>query len=382
MDTLQPALKRGRDVWDKINMPEEEFRLRVEKARNEMKKAGIDCLLLYGRGANEYGHPGYISNFVIKMPQGALVAIPSTGDVTLIVEGFPRDQPAVKMTTWIEDVRSCREVSQACIEYLKENHYIPSTLGFAGLSQFMPYTQYQALSQALAQCKIVDADFIIIEMRKLKSFRERDQIQRSSRIINRAFEFISNSTLSTMNEKVLEATLDYAARMDGAEDIRILVAKPLESDWAMRPAQDAYIASGERLVTYLAVAFERYWSEGIRTYIADGTSFKESPFEPPKALYGRILGMMKPGISISQFCSGIIEEIEKRSMTYLPRYGLGQGIGLSLHEPPIITEEETHHFEEGMCFTLRLTLKEKKHGDFMIGNTIFLSKGKPEVLTS
>lgn len=382
MDTLQPTLKRGRDVWDKINMPEEEFRLRVEKVRHEMKKAGIDCLLLYGRGANEYGNPCYISNFVIKMPQGALVAIPPAGDVTLIVEGFPRDQPAVKKTTWIEDIRSCREVSQGCIEYLKEKQIIPSTLGFAGLSQYMPYSQYQTLFESLSQCNIVDADYIIKGMRMLKSVRERDQIRRSSRIINRAFDLVRNAPLGKMNERVLEATLDYAARIEGAEDIRILIAKPQESDWAMRPAEDAQISRGERFITYVAVAFERYWSEGIRTFLADDTSFKEPPYETPKALYERILKMMKPGKRISQFYSETIRELEKSPMEYIPHYGLGQGIGLSLQESPLISEEETHYFEEGMCFTLRLTLKEEKSGDLMIGNTIFMSKDNPEVLTS
>ena len=347
-----------------------------------MQKAGIDCLLLYGRGANEYGNPCYISNFVIKMPQGALVAIPPAGEVTLIVEGFPRDQPAVKKTTWIEDVRSCREVSEACMKYLEENKYIPSTLGFAGLSQFMPYSQYQILSQSLGQCKIVDADYVIRGMRKLKSVRERDQIRRSSRIINRAFDFISKSPLPKMNESLLEAMLDYAARIEGAEDVRILIAKPQESDWAMRPAEDAQISRGEKFITYIAVAFERYWSEGIRTFVADDTSFKEPPYETPKALYERILRMMKPGKGISQFYSETIRALEKSPMEYIPRYGLGQGIGLSLQESPLISEEETHHFEEGMCFTLRLTLKEKKSGDFMIGNTICISKNNPLAFTN
>ncbi len=382
MDTLQPTVKRGRDVWDKINMPEREFRMRVEKVRNEMKKVGIDCLLLYGRGASEYGNPCYISNFVIKMPRGALVAIPPVGDVTLIVEGFPRDQPAVKNTTWIEDVRSCREVSQGCMEYLKENNFIPSTLGFSGLGQYMPYSQYQTLSESLGQCKIVDADHIIQGMRRLKSVRERDQVRRSSRIINRTFEFISKSLLPKMNERILEATLDYAARIEGAEDIRILIAKPQERDWALRPAEDALISSGERFITYVAVAFERYWSEGIRTFIADDASFKETPSETAVALYKRILRRMKPGKTISQFYSESLGELQKSPMEYSPRYGLGQGVGLSLQETPLFSEEETHHFEEGMCFTLRLTLKEKKNGDFMLGNTILISKNNPEVLTS
>ena len=48
METLQPILKRGRDVWDQINMPKGEFLQRVEKIREKMAGAGIDVLLLYG----------------------------------------------------------------------------------------------------------------------------------------------------------------------------------------------------------------------------------------------------------------------------------------------------------------------------------------------
>ena len=120
METLQPTLKRGRDVWDRTNMPEKEFRSRVEGLRSEMKKEGIDLLFLYGRTTDHYANPAYISNFLIKTPQGALVAVPDEGDVTLIVEGFPRDQPAVKSITWIQDIRSCREISKGCEEYMQE----------------------------------------------------------------------------------------------------------------------------------------------------------------------------------------------------------------------------------------------------------------------
>jgi len=48
METLQPTLKRGRDVWDRINMTEMEFHMRVEKIREKMQKESIDCILLYG----------------------------------------------------------------------------------------------------------------------------------------------------------------------------------------------------------------------------------------------------------------------------------------------------------------------------------------------
>jgi Xaa-Pro aminopeptidase len=74
--------------------------------------------------------------------------------------------------------------------------------------------------------------------------------------------------------------------------------------------------------------------------------------------------------------------LEKSPMEYIPRYGLGHGIGLSLQESPLISEEVDDRLEEGMCFTLRLTLKEKKGGDSMIGNTICISKNNPLAFTN
>ncbi|MFH1487735.1 MAG: M24 family metallopeptidase, partial [Pseudomonadota bacterium] len=381
METLQPTLKRGRDVWDRINMPEMEFHRRMEKIREEMQKESIDCILLYGKGANEYGNPCYLSNFATKMPRGALVAVPLKGDITLIVDGFSRDQPAVKSVTWIDNIRSCRDVAQECLDLLKEQNLIPSTLGFAGLKELMPCPQFQSVSKALGQCKIIDAQPMINRMRMVKSFREQDQIRRSSRIIQRAFDRVCGSPLPEMNERVLEATLDYIARMEGAEDIRILVARPMERGWTMRPAEHRGISEGEDIITYVAVAFERYWSEGIRTFAAGPSHFKEKTSEGAAALYENILQMIEPGVAVAQIYNDALGEIQKSPMEYLPHYGLGQGIGLSPRELPGIAMESQDHFIENMCFTLRLALKDKENVSLMTGDTILLSKSHRECLT-
>ena len=381
METLQPTLKRGRDVWDRINMPEMEFHRRVENIRKEMKKERFDCLLLYGKGANEYGNPCYISNFAIKMPRGALAAIPLKGDISLIVDGFSRDQPAVRSVTWIDNIRSCRDVAQECLDLLKEQRLIPSTLGFAGLKELMPYPQFQSIIKALGQCKIVDAQPMINKMRMAKSFREQDQIRRSSRVIQRAYDRVCSSPLSEMNERVLEATLDYMARMEGAEDIRILVARPIESGWTMRPAENRGISEGENIITYVAVAFERYWSEAIRTFAAGPSHFKENTSEDAAALYEKILRMIEPGVAVTQVYNEALAEMQKSPMEHLPQYGLGQGIGLSPRELPRLTPHSLDHFTENMSFTLRLALKDKKSGSLMTGETILLSEGHRECLT-
>jgi Xaa-Pro aminopeptidase len=382
METMQPTLKNGRNVWGKINMPALEFQERVRAIREKMQEQGIDVLLAYGTAFNEYGNPCYLSNYVIRLPRGSLVATPRKGEVTLFFEGASRGLPSAKMTTWIEDVRACPDVSRGCAEYLKENGLIPGTIGFAGLMQLMPHYQLKFLTDNIPGCDIVDADSIIRELRMVKSNRECDQIRRSSRIVKHAFDFLTNGSLPDMNERAVEAAIYREARLEGAEDVRILLANSREDHWALRLPEDAPVAEGQTLIVYLAIAFERYWSEGIRTFVVQNSSLSEPELENAKALYKRITDEMKPGKTVSQFYQEAIKEIQKDDIEFISEYGLGEGIGLSLNELPALIQEDTNHLEEGMCLTLRLALKYKSLGGVMIGSTLLVTSAGAEPLTT
>jgi len=381
METMQPTLKRGRDVWDRINMPKAEFVGRVEKIREQIEQKGIDVILLYGNSLNEYGNPCYFSNYSIKMAQGAVVAITRQGEVALICEGFSRDLPAVKMITWVEDVRSCEDVSQRSVAFLKEKNLIPSTIGFVGLKQSMPYRQLQFLLKSIEPCKVIHADDMIGKMRMIKSQREVDQIRRASRIVTSIFDKIAQTPFQDVNEKNLEAVMSREAYLEGVEDIRMLIAKPQEGNWALRPFEDVPLPADHSVIIYLAVEYERYWSEGIRTFLFKNSSFIEPDLELVKSLYNRIVGGMALKKRVSQFYGETMDRIKESQADILHEYGLGQGIGLSLQEPPSLVEKNGNQFKVGMCLTLHLAIKDKEMGAIMIGDTIYLSKRGPEVLT-
>lgn len=380
METMQPTLKNGRNVWDQVNMPMAAFLERVKKIRKEMKKDGIDVLLLYSNG-NEYGNPCYLSNFIIGIARGALVVIPKRGEVALIYQGPSRGIPFSKTTTWVEEVRASGDVSKECVKYLREKNFIPSTIGFVGLKQFMPSHQLQSLFDSLNQCKIIDSNHILRDMRMVKSPRECSQIRRSCRILARAFDFISDLSLPSMNERVLEAMVNRETRLEGSEDFRMLIAKPMDPQWALRPTEDIQISSGDSVIIYLAVEFERYWSEGIRTFVVKDSSFVDVKPENVMALYDQMTSGLKPGKQLSQFYKETIGKIRKSRVHSIPQYGLGQGIGLSLQEFPEITEGERSLLKEGMCLTLRLSIQDSEKGAVMVGHTVHVSKNGPEVLT-
>ena len=310
METMQPTLKRGRDVWDRVNMPKAEFLRRVEKITEQLKERGIDVLLVYANSGNEYGGPCYISNYIMKMPQGAVVAVTRAGEVTLICEGFARDLPGVKSITWVEDIRSCENASNQTVAFLNEKKLIPSTIGLVGLDQSMPHEQFRFFSKSTEACKLVRADDMISEMRMIKSQKEADQIRRSSRIVSRIFEDLARIPFSQANEKRLEAVMSREAYLEGAEDVRMLIARPREKNWALRPFEDNPLSADQPVILYLAVEFERYWAEGTRTFILRDNALTVPNSEAIQSLYAQIIEGMKSGKKISQFCTETIDRIK------------------------------------------------------------------------
>jgi Xaa-Pro aminopeptidase len=381
MQTVQPALKRGRDVWDPIHLPQKAFEERLVQIKDEMQKEGIDVLFLYGNGVNEYGHPSYISNVIIKVPRGALVVIPKKGAPTLIVEGFPRDLPEVKSTTWMSDVRSCGDISQECLKLIQERGLLSSTLGFIGVKPLMPYDKYRFLMGALKGCQILDAEHILRKCRSVKSERESDQIRRASRIVRNSFSSLAHIPFSSLTENGLEAILDCNARLEGAEDIRILLGRPQDDTWTLRPAESITLSEGAGLIIYIAVAFERYWSEGIRTFRCEKSSLVEHSNREITTVFDEILHLMRPGKSVADFYKEALNETKKASLDTIATYGLGHGIGLSLQEFPNLEEGVTDDLKNGMCFAIRMGAKDKELGSAMIGETIILSDDHQSVLT-
>jgi Xaa-Pro aminopeptidase len=381
METMQPTLKSGRNTWDRINMPVEEFQTRVKKIRQRMKEKGIDLLLLYGNAFNEYGNYCYLSNYVIRLPQGALVAVPKAGELSVIFEGASRGVPSVKKTTWIDDIRATGDVSKECVKYLQETNLVSSVIGFAGFKRLMPHHQLKFLFDSLPKCKIIDAEPLINELRMVKSPMEILQIRRASRIVVRTFDFITSTSVEDFREEVLEAGARREARLERAEDFRMMIAKPLEERWAFKPLEEKHLRSGDKVIIYLAVEFERYWAEAARTFSVRGYSFIENQPEEVKTLYESIVEGMNTGKKVSQFYKETMAKIKKANFDFIPDYGLGQGIGLSPKEFPVIAKEDRNILNHGMCFSLRLGVRNKETGPIIIGNTIYLSKKGPEVLT-
>jgi Xaa-Pro aminopeptidase len=379
MVTMQPALKNGRNVWDHVNMPEKEFEARVERVRAQMKKGGIDLLILYGRGLTEYADPCYVSNFIIRLPRGTIALVPASGSVVLFFEGAARGLPSLLVTTCVKELKPTGNVAKECAKYLKEKALVPCTVGLGRIEEQMPYQEFRALKEALTDCKIVDAGNIVPNLRMIKSEKESDEIRRAGRIVKRCFDQVISVCSTGMSEQFLEAMLRKQARLDGAEDCRVLFSMSNEKQ-SFRPAENKRIEPGTVFILYFALAFERYWAEGVRTFAAGESSFSEV-LSDITAIYDRALNTLKPGMKVSQLCKELLDAARGSSLEPLSEFDYGNGIGLSLNELPVINEKSAQKIKEGMCIAVRLPVTDKTYGKVIFGRTFLVGKNGAEAAT-
>ena len=366
MQTLQPTLRLGRDVWDREAMPVEEFHDRASRLRAAMQETDLDALVLYGNGLNGCGHPTYLSNYIVKLPFSALVVLPRDGEPALMFEGATRGRSAAQATTWIEDVRPCWAMAETCLKVLTERRLVSAKIGFAGLPELMPHAEWATLAAGLDGATLMDAEVLVSRQRAIKSPREREQVRRATQIVRRAL-----AAPPSGNEALLAAHLIREARMQGAEDIRVMVCRPKDDGWTFRPPEDAAIAEGDAVSVMLAASWERYWSEEMRAYTARAARLEPVWSDELAERFRAIAASVKPGVAITEWAEATLAAMPTAERLALVSVGLGHGIGVTPVETPHLTPDEPLMIQSGMCLVVRSAMMGAD-GPVLHGETIIL----------
>jgi Xaa-Pro dipeptidase len=349
MRALQPTLRLGRDVWDRAMMPIEEFTARADRLRAGMSRRGLDAMLLFGSGLDGCGHPTYVSNYIVKLPFTALVVLPRDGDPALIFEGATRGRAAAQATTWIEDVRPCWNMAGTCLAVLTDRQLLNATIGLAAMPRLVPHAEWKGLVAGLPHAGFVDAEDLVWECRTYKSAREARQVERASAIVRLALDSAASSPATEMS---LAAQLFREARMQGAEDIRMMLAPLHDSEWAFRPPEPHAIDDGARIAVTVRASWERYWSEATRTFVMRGNRLEPVLDETLQARFGAAVERARAGATIASCVDAALSQAAAHERQALERCGLGHGIGITADEIPAFTRGNQTAIAPGMCLVL------------------------------
>lgn len=349
MKGLQPTLRLGRDVWDRVAMPVEEFHGRVARLRAFTTAENLDALLLYGRGLDQCGHPTWVSNYIVKLPFAALVVLPREGEPLLLFQGAARGRAAAGDTTWMEDVRPCWDLPGECLRVLTERGLTRAAIGLAGLPRLMPFGDWEALARGLPEARLVDAEPAVDWLRAIKSPCEIAQVERARHIVHDSLHHVTQLRAQRLTEAGVAAEVIRAARRRGAQDIRLALGRFLERGWMFAPPEDTPIDPGGRVCVSLAASWDRYWAEAAVTIEAGaGGLFRAGGREADERLRA-LVGRVRPGASATTLRQPSPDKGEVLDV---------RGIGITPEEPPMLSTASERTIEAGMCLVLHATLHE------------------------
>src|SRR6185503_9938778 len=160
---------------DDARIPVEEYPKRLERLRAQMKRRGLDALLL-GTGMNLAYFSGYPSP-AKNVSRPYFLLLPLRGDPVFISHSGHKAEAA--RFSWIADVREYTELSRVPVELIadamRERSVFGKNVGMElGFEQTLDisHLEFCRLGDALGETNLVDASGVLWQLRMIKSPHE------------------------------------------------------------------------------------------------------------------------------------------------------------------------------------------------------------------
>ena len=208
--------------------------------------------------------------------------------------------------------------------------------------------------------ELVPTSGVIERLRQDKDPLEIELLQRAARIADDAFtkiwELLGPDLAEGLTERRVAAELDHAVRVGGADAPSfdtIVASGPNGAKPHARPG-DRVIQSGDLVVLDFGARLHGYGSDMTRTIVAGA-----SPNERQLELYDAVLTAQQAGVAavadgvpeltIDRACRDVLAA---RGLAEAFSHGTGHGIGLEIHEAPILSMRSVGILRSGLVITV------------------------------
>jgi Xaa-Pro aminopeptidase len=261
---------------------------------------------------------------------------------------------------------------------LKLNH-----IGFESAS--LTFSSHQFLLERLANgAKLIPLEDELKNLRAVKDAQELTLIRRAIDISSNAFSHV----MGILQEGVLEreAALDMESFMkrNGADALGfdIIIASGKRSALPHGRASGKRIEKGDFILIDFGSGFQGYHSDQTRTVACGKPSLEQQKiYRVVKEAHDKAIESVRPGIPISEVDAAARDHIRHQGYGEYFGHGTGHGIGLAVHEDPVVNIENKGLVQEGMVFTIEPGIYIPDWGGVRIEDMIRVTPHGAEVLT-
>jgi len=343
---------------------------RIEKVREQLNSLQVEALFI-----TKPSNRRYLSGFT-----GSSGYVLITKENALFITDFRYIEQAKIQTKGYEIIKHGPSVIETVKEQLKRFNI--KRLAFE--EEVITYKQFTEFQKEWDFVELVPVSQVIENIRIYKDDEEVKLIKTAVEIADEAFLHILQWIKPGMTEIEVALELENAMRKRGASgaSFDIIVASGIRSALPHGIASDKIIENGDMVTIDFGAVYQGYISDLTRT-IAIG-----KPVDQLQEIYKIVLEAQLNGVNNTKAgMSG--KEADALTRDIIASYGYaeyfghgtGHGIGLDVHETPVLSSRYEGKLENGMMFTIEPGIYIPELGGVRIEDDVYLSDNGLEVLS-
>ena len=248
------------------------------------------------------------------------------------------------------------------------------------------FENWHALAKAVnGEAKLEAINNVIGSLRKVKETQEIQLIKQACKFAEIGIKTAKEIICPGLKEKEVAAEVEYAMRKAGSDGLAFntIVASGYSSSFPHGTFMERTIQEGDFVVVDLGASKRFYHSDITRTFIAGKPTEKQLKIlEIVKLAQQKAIEAIQPKILAKEIDLIARKIIEETGYIEFFVHNLGHGVGLEVHESPILSPNSRDILEVGNVVTVEPGIYLEGFGGVRIEDTVHITKKGAEKLTS
>jgi Xaa-Pro aminopeptidase len=250
----------------------------------------------------------------------------------------------------------------------------------------LPIERWVVLAKAVGgEEKLEAAGNTIRSLRLVKDEEEIKRIREACNLAEIGMEVAIETIKPGLSERRVAAEVEYAMRKKGSDgtSFETIIASGPRSAYPHGSCTNRIIHQGDLVIVDLGATYQFYRSDMTRTFIAGKSSEKQIKlYETVMLAQQRGFKAIAPNMLASRVDAVARQVIETAGFGEFYVHGFGHGVGLDVHEPPILSPSSKDGLATGNVMTAEPGIYLPGYGGVRIEDTVLITMRGAERLTS
>jgi len=326
-------------------------------------------------------------NFIIFNPSNLMYFTGFSGATALVI---PDQGQNVLFVSAVNYEQAKKEAKGLTVELLKRGENLMERIAKQTPAKkcaidSLPIESWRVLAKAVGgEEKLEPANSLILKLRSVKDEQEIQLIREACGLASVGMRVASEMIRPGVKDKEVAAEVEYAMRKKGSDGTSFdtIIASGPHSAFPHGSCSTRTIREGELVVVDLGATCSFYRSDMTRTFTAGEPDEKQRKiYETVKQAHQKAFEIMKPNVSAAEVDAAARRVIEAAGFGEFFVHGLGHGVGLEIHEAPVLGPDSKDTLAAGNVVTDEPGIYLPGYGGVRIEDTVLITQVGAEKLT-